>query len=396
MPSINITYLDRDIQQDVWFPVKYKGKIYYIGYQPTSPVDGTSCVVIDVLGKTVNYIDVGDADAYNPRCRLIEYTLKGSKVVFRVVYGLSGVQKIRCSEIEIDLEAMTGTRTTIWEASDTDFPTDVNFNKGQVLSRKLILVALPNKPYIWYVDGRTGEIEDKWDTGFGEYNPRISGKAIALGGGLKVLCGRHLAGDTHYILDVYAKTITAIENSAVDGDSPDPMLLNPLYTRSKLLFPSSSCHVINALANIVWFDEDFNLLGKTDMSVIYSYCKTHGGTILGLTPDGYISILAQITNNHTNYADEWTIRYLEIDPSTWDIVRNDILYKSNDSNNRPFYFNQSRQYGDRLALAIVDRENGKVYMTAEWNVDGNKKGALVEIDISDITIDEWNMFNYLI
>lgn len=396
MPSINITYLDRDIQQDVWFPVKYGGKIYYIGYQPYTSVDGTSCVVIDVRNKTANFIDVADTEASHPRCRLVEYTLKGSKVVFRVIYGLSGVNKIRCSEIEIDLEAMTGTRSLVWEATDPDMPSPTYMGKAQVLSRKLILYAVDEKPYIWYIDGRTGEVEDKFDTGLGTYNPRISGKAIALGGGLKVLVGRHLAGDNHYVLDVYAKTLTAITDSAVNGDSPNPMILNPLYTRSRLLYPSTGVTVVDALANIVWFDEDFNLLGKTDMSVIYSYCKTHGGTILGLTPDGYISILAQITNNHTNYASEWTIRYLEINPADWSIVTNTVLYVSNDEANRPFYFNQQRHYGDRLALALIDRESGKVYMTSRWKKEGATKGALVEIDISDITIDEWNMFNWLV
>jgi len=396
MPSINITYLDRDIQQDVWFPVKYKGKIYYIGYQPTSPVDGNSCVVIDVKNKTANYIDVGDPDASGPRCRLIEYTLKETKVIFRVVYGLSGVAKIRCSEIEIDLETMTGTRTTLWEYEDADFYIPPDLSKGQVLSRKFLLLAIPNKPYLWYIDARNGTLIDKWNTGFGEFNPRVSGKAIARGDGLKVLIGLHLAGGNHYVLDVYGKSVTEITNSDVGTDSPDPLILNPLYTRSKLLFPSSSCHVVDQLAKIVWFDEDFNLLGKTDTSVIYSSCKTHGGTLLGITGGDTIAMIAQLTNNHTNYATEWSIRYLEIDPSTWNIVTNTVLYVSNDSNNRPFYFNQSRQYSDKLSLAIVDREKRKVYMTSRWMVAGNKRGALVEIDISDISMREWNMFNYLI
>jgi len=396
MPSISITYLDKDIQQDVWFPVKYGGKIYYIGYQPTSPVDGNSCVVIDIKDKTANFIDVADTEASGARCRLVEYTLSETRVIFRVVYGLSGTNKIRCSEIDIDLASMTGTRTTLWEYEDSDFYVPPDLNKGQVLSRKLLLLAIQNKPYLWYIDPRDGTLVDKWDTGFGSYNPRISGKAIAYGDGLKVLCGRHLQGDPHYVLDVYAKTITAITNSDVGADSPQPMILNPLYTRSKLLFPSTSCHVIDQLAKIVWFDEDLNLLGKTDTSVIYSSCKTYGGTILGLTSDDYIAMIVALMNNHTNYASEWSIRYLEINPADWSIVTNTVLYVSNDSNNRPFYFNQSRQYSDRLALALVDRENRKVYMTARWKVAGDKKGALLEVDVSDISIKEWNMYNWLI
>ena len=194
----------------------------YIWWDPKDAV-----FILDVEKKTAEKISLTDT-CVKSASRLVEGAVYGNKAYMKTFYvPSSGTLRIR--EIEIDLENKTASLGDYIDVSDSDFAED---NKAQGL-RKLIIFASPNKPYIWFIDPDTGEF-DKFDTGFGEYNPRISLKGLLTKDDLKLIIGRHLAGDKWYILSVYHREVTALQS--INSDSPNHTLLPAVYFYDDIYF----------------------------------------------------------------------------------------------------------------------------------------------------------------
>ena len=353
----------------------------YIWWDPKDAV-----FILDVEKKTAEKISLTDT-CVKSASRLVEGAVYGNKAYMKTFYvPSSGTLRIR--EIEIDLENKTASLGDYIDVNDSDFDED---NKAQGL-RKLIIFASPHKPYIWFIDPDTGEF-DKFDTGFGEYNPRISLKGLLTKDDLKLIIGRHLAGDKWYILSVYHREVTALQS--INSDSPIHTLLPAVYFYDDIYFFCSGSNVVNSSPNWYIFDKNFNKLAEISFTDIYSNPHYYGFECLGRNGD-HIYLFGIITNNHLEYATEEKLVMVDIDRSTWSKSVTTLLTISDMSNGLEISTNDC--HADVRWLGFVDKKNKKLYLPAGrydksqlWDY---KCPALVEIDYSDLEIEEYNQNLY--
>jgi len=247
---------------------------------------------------------------------------------------------------------------------------------------------------IHYIDVKDGSEIQSFDTGFGSYNPRISGRVIAKADDLYMLLGRHLQSDNHYIYKVYSKSLTSIPQSSVDADSPNPTVLNPIYLHDKIIFTSTGVSVEDSSPPMIYFDTDFDILGRTDLTSIFSKAHIQGGSFIGRLSNGNYVLIACVTDNHLAKATTYTIRYIEISGTDFSIVSDTPLYTSTDPNNHISYILQGLSYSDKFNLPLIDPISKKAYFIGYGKKDGSEKSALIEVDLSDLDIVEWNMYNF--
>lgn len=366
-------------------PVRYNKKWWFVGFSRYGKV-----VVVDIKGKTAQALttDIGQVRGG----RLVDMNFKGSKLYARMLGGDVDNNKVRLVEYEVDFSAMSASATELW-ALDTSDDSDMGavVHKGTIIGNRFILHATANKPYIWYIDAKDGSIIDKYDTNLGTYNPRIDiTKAVIKPDDIYILAGRHLSGDDFYIFKVFSKDYTKISDTAPDGESPLPKIGNALVGEKLHLIPVSGCTVVNTNPPIRWFDDDFNLLGSTSLSSItgYSYPHPTGWHIVGIDEDDDIIMLISIYNDEEGGTRKTKIMILKINHSTFSPT---VLFSKEYSGR---YHIGKAWYASRGTYALVDKDNKKVYDIACLREDHTENVALIEADISDVNIKEWNQQSY--
>jgi len=388
MPSVSYYYGDIGGDPFPFIPFIYnrKPKVACINIHKTGVIG-----LIDLVDKTFVGIDGAKEDSPIYYKQLIDFNLSGSKLKTRIFYGHNNNNSWRLADIEIDLSALTASRTLIAEKTSSD-DADITYKikKGKPLSQRTILVAESDKPYIWYVDAKDLTIVNKWDTGFSTYNPRLSNQIVVKPDDIYMLVGRHLDSANFYKFAVYGKTLTEISNSN-PNTSPNPMILNMWVTHKERILTGSGNTVVTRNNLICWFDDDFNLLGKTNLSGIYSYPFFYGAAVIGKTSTGNLVIVGLLYNEYMSNATENTLIYIEIDPSDYSLANYQKLKTFTDLNNAP----ERLAVGlgtdtDRLALPIIDIRTKKVYIPARIKSAGTNYLGLVVFDLSDVDIVEWN------
>jgi len=282
--------------------------------------------------------------------------------------------------------------TQIWEsASDNDI--SYGLLKGQVISREFALIPMPNKPYIFYLDLRDGAFE-KFDTGFGNYNPRIGHGVFVTKDDIILLLGKHYSGDNFKKFSVYSRSISDIPNSSPDGDSPNPANGFELHLIDKHYVCATGGTVSGSNPPLVWFDSKLELLGKTDISTVQSNPHNYGLLAIGKDSNGYILVIAVMLNNHMSNANNMKIALLRVNPDTWEIANYDILLDTSIMVECAV----GSPYSSRENLPIIDTRNKKVYTIArETEYSANPKRLyIVEFDMSDVDIEEWNQNAYFV
>ena len=385
MPSVSYWCADFDTMPFVYVPFIYNKKPMIACLWIVTPIG-----LIDIAGKTFTQI-TGHEDSDGKYTRLIDFNIVGSKLKARILYGNTTNNSWRLADIEVDLSALTASKTLVAEKTPSD-DADITYDikKTQALSQRTILVAEAEKPYIWYVDAKDLSIISKYDTGFGEYNPRLSNQIVVKPDDIYMLIGRHLDSANFYKFAVYGKTLTEISNTNPNS-SPNPMILNTWVTHKERILTGSGNTVYTRNNLICWFDDDFNLLGKTDLSSIYSYPYLYGSAIIGKTSTGNLIIVGLLANEHLANATKNSLIYLEIDTTDFSLASYQKLHEFTDMNNCVFYI--ATDFGvdaDRLALPVIDTRTKKVYMPARCKVNGERRLGLVEFDLSDVDIVEWN------
>jgi len=357
-------------------------------------VSGKYILLIDLLSKTATMLTTTTLNGGHPK--IIDYSLQGTKLklyIFGCIYG----QDVRAVEIVIDMSSLTiDSETVIWSKTSSDDP-DIATNevtKGTVLSRNTILHITTNKPYVFYLDARTGDIIYKFDTGLDGYNPRLdASKAVVRPDDIYMIMGRHLAGDNYRIFKVYSKTVTIVSNSNPGGDSPHVQPGSPAILYRKILLPVSGCTVASSSPPIIWFDDKLNLVGTTDLRSVtgFSYPHPFGWHVIGVDDQGRIIMLAGIADQDWARWTQTKIMVLAIDPNNFSATS---LFSQS--------YNQGIQidkpwYSDAIRVPLVDRDKKKIYLFAGvYTTPGNdtQVPTLFEIDISDLNIVDWNKYAF--
>jgi len=327
--------------------------------------------------------------------KLVDFNLRGSKVVARFLGGdkYNTPYNIRLLEIEVDLSALSASWSELWKI-DANADADINGKcvESIALSNRFLLVTESDKPYLWFIDAKDGSVIDKFDTGFSSYNPRCSDKLVAKPDDVYMLLGRHYSGDDFRVLKVYSKSITSISNSAPDGDSPNPIVGNYFVTEKEMLFPATGMTVVDSSPPVRWFDWDFNLVGTTDLTSIYANAHVEGLCVIGKDDADNLVVLAQIADNHTSNMTKTSTRILKIAPDF--TIAEDILLKEfTDLDNAIWWL--PRIHGScRYVLPIIDKDKKKIYVHGAGKDGGLYSSYWITVDISDITIKEWNIYNY--
>jgi len=115
MPTINMTWFDKVYRSFITVPAYYDKKYYMIGYCPRVEEGCANLFVVNITDKVAIDIGVGDSEATRMYAKLVNFNHSGSKVIMYVVHERESVNKIVCKRIEVDLSAMTGTSTDLWE-----------------------------------------------------------------------------------------------------------------------------------------------------------------------------------------------------------------------------------------------------------------------------------------
>jgi len=387
---VNIVKTDFDVPGEPFgnsavIPVRYSKRWWFIGFSRYGKV-----IVVDIANKTAQAIDTGIGQTHGNR--IVDANFKGTKFYVRLFAGDPDNNAVRLLEYEIDLSALSATANELWKI-DTSVDSDMAGDavKGTVVSNRFILHATANKPYIWYIDAKDGSIIYKFDTGLSTYNPRIcASKAVVKPDDIYLLGGRHLSGDDFYAYKVYSKSYTAISNTAPGSDSPQPHIGNALVSEKLHLIPVSGCTVINTNPPIRWFDDDFNLLGSTDLSGVSGYSAPHptGWHVIGRDSAGNIIMLISVLDNDFGNATKTKIMLLSIDPSTYEATS---LYSSEYSEELMI---AKSWYSDPRRFALVDKSNKKLYTLGAKRPDTTETAFLLEVDFSDVDINEWNLQTY--
>jgi len=398
MPSVSYWVADfAVISVYAYVPVIHNRRPKIVCFKPKAKSGFYTIGIIDLVDKTFqgfNGIEDGSDGDYP---RIVDFNLSGSKLKARILYGHVTNNSWRLADIEIDLSALTGSRTLVAEKTPSD-DSDIIYSieKSQPISQRTLLIAEANKPYIWYVDAKDLSIIDKFDTVFSTYNPRISHKIVVKPDDIYILIGRHLDSANFYKYAVYGKTVTEISNSN-PGGSPNPMICNMWVTHKERLLIGSSNTVEGVANSLVWFDDDFNLLGKTTLTSIYSTPYPSGISVVGKKSNGNLVIVGEFHNAHIDESTEASLVYLEIDPSNYSVANVQKLKTFTDPNNWIFFIESGfGTTNDHLSLPIIDTRTKKVYMPTVNKSNGEYRLGLVEFDLSDVDIVEWNLHSWFL
>ncbi|RLC83591.1 MAG: hypothetical protein DRJ03_16715 [Chloroflexi bacterium] len=384
MPSVSYCYGGFYTQPYAYVPFIYNRKPMILVLDILNV-----CGLIDLSEKT--FASITGHEDNGKYARIVDFNLSGSKVKSRIFYGHIGNDSWRLADIEVDLSALTASRTLIAEKTSSD-DADITYlvKKGQVLSQRTILVAEGDKPYIWSVDAKDLSIISKYDTGFGEYNPRLSHQIVIKPDDIYMLIGEHLDSANFYKYAVYSETLTSISGSNPQS-SPNPMICNMFVSHKTRLLTGGANTIAGHNNLLCWFDDDFNLLAKTDLSSIYSTPYPEGLVIVGKKSNGNLVLVGLIANAHLIEVTANSLVYLEIDSSNYSLASYQKLQEFTDMNNAPYVLGTCLGTdSDRLGLPVIDVRSKKVYMTAWWKVGGDNRLGLVEFDLSDVDIVEWN------
>jgi len=353
-------------------------------------------VLVDIANKTATKLTQTQLNRDAPR--LIDYSLQGSKLKLNVFGFNASEGKVKAVEYVVDMSALTlDSATELWSKTSTDDPDIVNqTQKGTVIGKKFILYPPVNKPYVFYLDAKTGDIIAKYDTGFNGYNPRLdASKAVVRPDDIYMVMGRHLAGDNFRIFKVYAKSLTTISGSSPDGDSPHPHIGTPAMLYRKTLLTGTGTTVVSTNPPIMWFDDDLNLVGTTDLSGVsgYSYPHPYGFHVVGLDDQSRIVVVATVGDN---YCAGWTkskILVLAVSTTTYSATK---LYEVEYTDRCVIM--QKSWYSDRLHVPLVDRDRKKIYAFGSYyttaSCNSAQTGMLLEIDLSDLNIVDWNQYAF--
>jgi len=326
--------------------------------------------------------------------KLVDYNIRGTKIIARIIYGDPTNNSWVLSECELDFSALTGNRTSLATLSTAD-DSDIGYiiNQSNILSSRLALMVVADKPYIWYVDPKDFSIIDKIDTGFGTYNPRVSWKYVIKPDDVYVLLGQHLNSAQFYYWKVYGKTATEISGSNTGG-SPMPSIGNYWISEKEIYLLGSSRTVVGVSNSLAWFDTDFNLLGKTSLTSIYSTPYPEGLNIIGKNDNGNLVLIGLVGNAHYSEASRKSIVLLEIDPTDFSLVNFNRIHEFTDMNNAFTWLIMNVASGSgKSTLPVIDKRTKILYTFAQGRDNGLNTGYTVKIDFSDIEINEWNLMN---
>ena len=401
MPSVEFTPLNFNIVPDVvQIPFIHNSElkiaIFFLQNVPATSSEKKRIPgwIWNTKQNTVDEI-LGFEDPNGPKYRkMVDYNIRGTKAVVRIIYGDPVNNSWVLSECEIDFSALTGSRTTLATLTTSDDP-DIGYviNQSNILSSRLALMVVADKPYIWYVDPKDFSIIDKIDTGFNTYNPRVSWKYIIKPDDIYVLLGRHLSDADFYYWKVYGKSATVISGSNTGG-SPMPSIGNYWVSEKEIYLLGSSRTVVGVTNSLAWFDTDFNLLGKTSLTSIYSTPYPYGLNIVGKNDIGNLILIGSIGNAHLSEVTRTSIVLLEVDPTDFSLVNFTRIHEFTDMDNAVDYLiMNTTSDACRSTLPVIDKRRKVLYTFAHGHDNGLESGYTVKIDFSDIEINEWNLMN---
>jgi len=375
MPTLN-TY--NTVTSDVgatWFDGR---KIYYI--DPNKKV----ATVYDVVDKSywTASVTLPSQITGTPgyRALLVDAGKKPNGMWLDVAFTTDQQEAVRVI-FDFDNSAKSVSSELIWRITSPNVANQWTF-ESTIIYPKLWILMPYDYATVSYIDLDNGNIVTSFDSGLGSYGPRVDKVVVVKADDIYVLAGRHYSGDPFRYLKVYSKTFTTIPNSTVGGDSPHASTSTIVDLRKRLLFIASGSSVLNSQPPLLWFDRDLNVIGSTPLTSIYQYARHYGLIFLGVNSAGNYVLLANIWNNTWNYETDNGVYAIEVNPSNYSIV------SSTKFSTFKWWWDAGSQSGKYYTMPIFDKNKKKVYTTAKDRYSTSL--ALVEIDVSDINIAEWN------
>jgi hypothetical protein len=335
---------------------------------------------------------------YQGAPKLIEpFHVKGDKIVARFAYYTETFH-IKIRKVTYDLTAQS--------ISSVDEALDVTASDPYwacshdwVLGGKTYVTAYWATPNILrFVDLTTGTVYNLDLTAWlgSTYRSLICPKVISKGKELEMVIGRYLAGDIHRYVNI--NTGVGVDLVATGGGSPQAGICTPLRFSDRRLFPVSSNTVEGSTNRIDWYDETWVKAGETTFTDITHPNPRSGAVIAKLTNGNYLllmntSAIATKTANFPSY-----IKLYELNSSTF--ARVNTWELDNVSTYECWSGMNGWQEGvDILSLPIVDIAKKWMYILGIYMQTPSPYGQrfiLYKIDISDLSIDEWNTFLWMV
>ena len=363
----------------------YNGKIYDI------ELLANAIRIINVSEKTGVEKSTGITTYLSKHVKIIDIKYKtNSTVVVRAIYIRSGYVVI----VRVEIDLSTG---------DVVVNEETSYNLTWISAWEEIQHSIVIPPYLWiapnqedsyihYVNLDDGN-DVSWDTGLGGYFVRPSTKFVALNDDIYMMFGRHLAGSNVYLLKLYSKSVTDTGVSA-GGGSPRVQIGSIALFYNDVIFPCGWGGVSGSDNDIALFDHRMNHLGTLDLSALTGWNDVDtmpGFTIIAKKTDGNYYALLAVRHSTGAGSPEGRLYWLEI-ARDGTIVDSSLLHSFAMDDGDKFAVQIKADYSDRTSVPAVDLRRKKVYTTA-WDIeDGENKGWLIEIDISDIwnNISEFN------
>jgi len=353
---------------------KHGGDVYIIAYSAVSGL-----FIINATKKEVTLIsDLADPNTIGGISRLVNYSIKGSKVYMRTLHIRSGTLVV--SDIDVDLSALSASRSEALTHSISwiDSWTEIC---GGVLPPYLFVTADADTEYIYCIDiddGSTRQIA----TGFGQYTPGPSYKVIHYKDDVYMLLGRHYSGDTFKLLKLYSGSVTDLGFST-GGGSPRALIGGMGVFRDELLIPATSSGVVNQDNDIAILDHRFNRKVTLDVGSVTGWTTNDlipGFFIVGKGTDRYYALLP-VDRQPNGYNDTFRVYWIEFDLVNG-ILSSQLLYEvAVPDEVRALLF---CEYCDAFGAPVIDPITKKLYF--HYSVSTTTRMGICEVDLSDV----WN------